>query len=246
MPDILGIDTPTTRASAMWPSEDFEIRTEGDGLTFRGYAAVFDSFSEDLGGFRERLAPGAFSRSIKSAATGKRDIKMFLNHNDDIVLASTRAKTLKLIEDERGLLAEANLPDNEWGRPVRDAVSRGDISTMSFGFQVEAKGDSWNTDHTERTLHAVRLWEVSPVTAWPAYPATTASVRHLAEVIGEDEEPLAVAFRVLVAEDEKLTPEQRDLLLRAINARTETPLISASLAERLARLEARKPVAVGA
>jgi HK97 family phage prohead protease len=234
--DNLGIETPTTRTI---PLGDYDLREEGDGMNFRGYAAVFNSFSDDLGGFREQIAPNAFDRSLNAAMNGKRTIKMFLNHNADIVLASTRGKTLKLSTDERGLLAEARLPNSEWGHSAAEAIRRGDIDSMSFGFQVEAKGDKWNDDNTERTLHAVRLWEVSPVTSWPAYAATTASVRHLAEEIGEEEEPLADAFRVLASQDDKLTPEQRELLLRAINARTDTPLISAEVAARLARLEAR-------
>ena len=248
MNDILGLEAPTVRVRA-FEAEDFEIREDSDGLTFRGYAAVFNSPSEDLGGFREFIQPGAFARSINASMNGKRSpIKMFLNHNQDIVLASTRAKTLSLSEDERGLVAEARLPANDQGRYVADAVSRGDIDSMSFGFQVDGgpKGERWSSDKTERTLLAVRLYEVSPVTGWPAYTATTASVRHLAEEIGEEEQPLADAVRVLFEQDVKLTPEQRDLLTRAINARTETPLISADLAARLARLEARKPVAIGA
>ena len=63
---------------------------------------------------------------------------MFLNHDWNVVLASTYGNepTLRLAEDARGLFVDADLPDNEWGRPVRDAVARGDISSMSFGFNV--------------------------------------------------------------------------------------------------------------
>lgn len=226
-------------AAEAWPAEDLEIRADGDGLTFRGYAAVFNSQSEDLGGFRETIEPGAFTRSLNAAANGRRRIKMFLNHNQDVVLGSTSAKTLKLTEDERGLLVEASLPDNDWGRPVADAVRRGDIDSMSFGFQPVLQ--EWSDDHSQRTLKEVRLFEVSPVTSWPAYPATSASIRHLAAEIGEDEQPLLDAVRLLFAADARLAPEQRDLLIRAINARTDSPLVAVSLAERLVRLEARRP-----
>lgn len=237
MTDILGFDTPTVRVRP-FEAGDFEIREEGDGLTFAGYASVFNSPSDDLGGFREFVAPGAFTRSINSAANGKRAIKMFLNHNQDVVLASTRAKTLTLVEDERGLLATARLPENEQGRYVADAVRRGDIDSMSFGFNVEPKGDSWNDDRSERTLHAVRLWEVSPVTGWPAYAATTASVRHLADLVEVDNEIMADALKALVAQDGSLTDEQRDLLMKTIHARTSTRYVPAGLAERQARLAA--------
>ena len=170
-------------ASVAWPEVDMEVRSVNDGLTFRGYAAVFDTWSQDLGGFREKIAPGAFTRSLKAAQNGNADIRMFLNHNTDIVLGSTRARTLRLTQDERGLLAEADLPDSTWGHPVAEAVRRGDIRSMSFGFSVTKNGAVTNDTNTERTLTDVRLFEVSPVTGWPAYTATSASVRTLAEAI---------------------------------------------------------------
>jgi HK97 family phage prohead protease len=212
-----------------WPELDMEVRAEGDGLSFRGYAAVFDSPSEDLGGFRETIKPTAFTRSLK-AATGKRDIKMFLNHNSDIVLASTRAKTLTLSVDARGLLAEARLPAGAWGQPVAEAIQRGDISAMSFGFTVPKGGDAWDTAHTQRTLHEVSLFEVSPVTGWPAYGATSASVRHLVDAIDWTDEESARHFIDLIPQ------EQRDMVARALNLDKPTPFIAPDVADRLARL----------
>ena len=206
-----------------WPLADMEIRAEGDGLTFRGYAAVFNSDSEPLP-FVERIRPGAFRKSLGE----KRSIKMFHNHNSDIVLASTKARTLVLSEDERGLLAEATLPDNYWGHYVRDAVKRGDIESMSFGFQTVK--DSWSDDGAERELIEARLFEVSDVSGWPAYPATSASVRELAEAIDTEPDALAAAFGVLREADAKLTPEQHELLIRAINTKYDLPVVPPRLA----------------
>lgn len=224
-------------ASVAWPEIDMEVRAVGDGMEFTGYAAVFDSPSEDLGGFREVIKPGAFTRSINAARNGGRDIKAFLNHNSDVVLGSTRAKTLRLSEDARGLLAEITLPDSVWGQPVAAAVRRGDISSMSFGFSVTPKGDSWNDTRNERTLHEVRLFEVSPVTGWPAYAATSASVRTLIDAIDWKDEESAQR----IADD--LTDEQRDILLRVLNRRSPTPLVTPTVAGLLARLEAKKRAA---
>lgn len=224
-------------ASVAWPEIDMEVRAVGDGMEFTGYAAVFDSPSEDLGGFREVIKPGAFTRSINAARNGGRDIKAFLNHNSDVVLGSTRAKTLRLTEDARGLLAEITLPDSVWGQPVAAAVRRGDISSMSFGFSVTPKGDSWNDTRTERTLHEVRLFEVSPVTGWPAYAATSASVRTLIDAIDWKDEESAQR----IADD--LTDEQRDILLRVLNRRSPTPLVTPTVAGLIARLEAKKRAA---
>lgn len=217
-------EKPTGRevrvAVETWPLEDVEVRAGTDGLSFRGYAAVFNSWSEDLGGFRERIRPGAFAKSLRE----KRAIKMFLNHNSDVVLASTRKATLTLSEDDKGLLAEASLPDNEWGRPVADAIRRGDIDSMSFGFQVAADKQSWSEDGTERDLHEVRLWEVSPVTGWPAYPKTSASVRELAAEIDAEPDALAAAFAVLRDPEARLTPEQASLITTLVNSRSDRPV----------------------
>lgn len=216
-----------------WPELDFEVRSVGDGMEFRGYAAVFDSLSEDLGGFRERIAPGAFTRSLNSAANGGRDIRMFLNHNQDVVLGSTRAKTLRLSQDDRGLLVEATLPDHEMGRAVSVGVQRGDIRSMSFGFMVDKGGDVWSPDHKERTLKEVRLLEVSPVTGWPAYTATDASVRALLSAIDwEDEE----SGRAVI---DRLSEEQRDILHRLLNRERAVPFISPAMAELRERFAAR-------
>ena len=213
-------------AADTWPTADMEVRADGDGLTFRGYAAVFDSPSEPLP-FVERIRPGAFRKSLGE----KRSIKMFHNHNSDIVLASTKARTLTLTEDSRGLLAEATLPDNYWGHYVRDAVKRGDIESMSFGFQTVK--DAWSDDGAERELIEARLYEVSDVSGWPAYPATSATVRELAEAIDTEPDALAAAFAVLRG-DESLTPEQHDLLIRAINSKYALPITPPRLAARRA------------
>ena len=226
----MDIQKPTGRevrvAVDTWPLADMEIRADGDGMTFRGYAAVFDSWSEDLGGFRETIAPGAFARTLKR----DRNLRMFLNHNTDSLLATTRAKTLTLTEDDKGLLAEARLPDTSLGRDTAELLRRGDIDSMSFGFQVDPKNQRWSEDGTERTLNEIRLFEVSPVTGWPAYPATSASVRELAEAIDTEPDDLAAAFAVLRTTNATLTPAQHELLLRAINTKYDLPVVPPLLA----------------
>ena len=155
----------------------FELRAiEGSaeaGMTFSGYAAVFNSESEPLP-FTEVIERGAFARSLKS----RNDVKLLINHDTGRVLGSTRAGTLRLIEDENGLRAEADLPPTSDGKDISILLQRGDIRSMSFGFTVPTGGDSWNAEGTVRTLKSVRLHEVSIVT-FPAYEATSASVRSL-------------------------------------------------------------------
>lgn len=221
------IEMPTGRevrvAVDTWPLEDVEVRAEGDGMTFRGYAAVFNSWSEDLGGFRERIRPGAFTKSLAQ----KRAIKMFWNHNTDIALGSTRSN-LTLAEDDKGLLAEARLPDTQSGRDMALLIREGIVDSMSFGFQV--REEDWNdkgTELAERELIEVRLFEVSPVTGWPAYPKTSASVRELAQIVDGDPDELAAAFATLRDQDARLTRDQASLLTKLINVRSDHPVRAA-------------------
>ena len=203
-------DLPMTMAN-------FEFRDDSDFMSFRGYAAVFNSESEPLP-FRETILPGAFSRSLRS----RNNVKMFVNHNMDQVLASSRAGTLKLSEDNRGLLVEADLPPTTYAKDLSIMMRRGDVDSMSFGFSVPRNGDSWNDDQSQRTLKEVRLHEVSIVTSFPAYAATTAQVRTidiLAKRAGCEVDSIADAIRSIESGSE-LTREQREVIAGLVDALT--------------------------
>jgi hypothetical protein len=192
-----------------WNPDEAEVRAVGDGMSFTGYAARFNSRSEYLG-FYEVIAPGAFTRTLKA----RNEIKAFLNHNPDVVLGSTRAGTLRLTQDDKGLLAEIDLPDTTAGRDLSTSVRRGDVSAMSFGFNVPKGGDAWSPDGSERTLNEIALAEVSPVTGFPAYAATSASVRSiplLAKRMEQDPESLEAAVEFMLA-GEHLNPDQARIL----------------------------------
>ena len=194
-------------------SADFEIRETPDGMTFEGYAAVFNSRSENLGGFTEFVAPGAFTRSLKT----RNDVKLLWNHDSGQVLGSTRARTLTLTEDARGLKVTALLPNTQLGRDTAELLKRGDVDAMSFGFNVIK--DAWNPTGDERTLEAVRLFEVS-IVAFPAYSATagTATVRSFEALVTRaevDADALEVALTKLEA-GEDLDNDSRNLLTAVI------------------------------
>jgi len=219
----------------------FELRAveNGDGMTFTGYAAVFNSPSEPLP-FIERIAPGAFKRSLKA----RNDIKLLWNHDTGSVLGSTRAGTLKLEEDNYGLRVTAVLPPTTLGNDVKTLVQRGDVSAMSFGFSVPANGDTWNAEGTERTLKSVRIHEVS-IVAFPAYSQTagTASVRSfdgVAKRAEVDADQLADAM--LAIEDGKdLSLEQSELLTKVIQRLTPQEEAEAQeSSEDLTALELKK------
>jgi HK97 family phage prohead protease len=198
--------------------EAFEVREEPEGMRLEGYAAVFNSRSENLGGFTEIIKPGAFRSSLRS----RNDIKLLWNHNTDIVLGSTRAGTMTLVEDDRGLRVSALLPNNTAGRDARESISRGDVTGFSFGFSMPARGgDEWNSEGTERVLKSVRLLEVSVGVAFPAYTATngTATVRGLDKVAKRaevDADSLADAL-LKIENGEDITTDDRQLLEKVIS-----------------------------
>jgi len=198
-----------------------ELRAEGDGNTFVGYAAVFNSPSEPLP-FVERIAPGAFSKTLKNR---KRDIRLYVNHDSNLVLASRRSVTLRLSEDERGLRVEADMPDTSAGRDIRELMRTGVVDKMSLGFQVDKRGAMWSANGTERTLTSVRLFETSIVTGFPAYESTMATVRSLEKLskrtgiaVGELSEALD-----LLAEGAELPADKAAVLLDAIAQSSPTP-----------------------
>lgn len=152
---------------------EFRVEQREDGKKLiRGHAAVFNT-ETDLGWFRERIAPGAFSESI-----GKDDVRALFNHDENFILGRNKAGTLTMREDEQGLYVEIDPPDTQVARDLVTSIERGDISQMSFGFQTIK--DSWETEENAakdlRTLEKVKLWDVSPVT-FPAYQETDVAVR---------------------------------------------------------------------
>jgi HK97 family phage prohead protease len=192
-----------------------EIREadNGDGMTFGGYAWKYDAPSLPLGhGFTERIAPGAFTRSLKSRV----DIRAYVNHNDELLLGSTRAKTLRIQDRADGGYVEIDLPNTSAGNDVRVLTERGDISGMSFGFSTVK--DKWSDDGAERTLIAARIHEVSVVTGVPAYPQTTASVRKLMPLAlrtATDLDELSDAMAAL--QQGELSADQAELLRTVVD-----------------------------
>ena len=200
-------------------SNDFELRQDqnGDGMSFTGYAAVFNSPSEPLP-FIERIMPGAFSKTLKS----RNNVRMYMNHDSSMLLATTKAKTLRLSEDSKGLFVDASLPDTSVGRDLSVLMKRGDVNSMSFGFSVPTGGDYFSDDGMTRELRQIKLFEVSVVTGFPAYTATSASVRSLDALsvrTGIDADQLAAAITNL--ESGQTLSNDHAMLLRETVAKLE-------------------------
>lgn len=167
-------DRPTGIERRVFPMElRVERRADGTPMIV-GHGAVFNVMSEDLGGFREIVSPGAFAETITQD-----DIRSLFNHDPSAMLGRNRSGTLKLREDGHGLAFEVTPPDTQLGRDVVALIERRDISGNSFGFSTLE--DEWNYEGAQeiRTLKKVRLYDVGPVT-FPAYPQTDVAMRSLA------------------------------------------------------------------
>jgi HK97 family phage prohead protease len=172
-----------------FPLAEIQVETRsGSPAKLRGHSAVFNTLSENLGFFREKIRPGAFAKSIQND-----DIRALFNHNPDHVLGRTKSGTLALSEDVRGLYMEVKPPDSQVARDLVASIKRGDIDQQSFGFQVIA--DDWSTEGglEVRELIEVKLFDVSPVT-FPAYLATDVSVRQWVQEAGLDFDGLRSAM----------------------------------------------------
>ncbi|MBX3014847.1 MAG: HK97 family phage prohead protease [Caldilineaceae bacterium] len=144
---------------------------EQEVRSLTGYAAVFDTLSVELWGFRERIAKGAFLATLGD------DVRALWNHDTNHVLGRTTNATLRLAEDDIGLRVEIDPPSSPMADSFMASVERGDVNQMSFAFRTLE--DTWDEDaegQLIRTLTKVKLYEVSPVT-FPAYPATSISAR---------------------------------------------------------------------
>lgn len=146
-----------------------EIRAAGRRLV--GHAAVFNIEARIGGGFAEVILPGAFSATLADGG----DKLALVDHDPGRLLARTRSGTLRLSEDSRGLAFDIDLADTTTARDVLAMAERGDLGGASFGFRTRAGGERW--DGKRRELRAVDLIEISIVTAFPAYDATTVAAR---------------------------------------------------------------------
>ena len=150
-----------------------ELRAlENDSRTVEGYAIVFNSESNDLGGFKEIIDTRALDGVID-----KSDILCLLNHNEDKgVLARSKygEGSLNLEIDERGLKYMFEAPNTALGDELLEGLKRGDITTSSFAFTVGK--DNWEKREDGSYLRTIvsiqELYDVSPVYR-AAYDATS-------------------------------------------------------------------------
>lgn len=189
--------------------QDLELRQEGDDNVVVGYGSVFNTLSNELGGFREIIAEGAFDGRLND------DVRFLINH-DGLPLARTTNGTLRLSTDERGLKYEAKVANTSLGRDLIELMRNGTINQSSFAFVVE--DDSWEVRDgmNIRTINKVsRLYDVSAVT-YPAYESASASVALRSMEAWKQQEEEKVMKDNLQKEKEEREKEDKDLTKRSL------------------------------
>lgn len=160
----------------------YEIRSIGGSLRadapgkLAGYAVLYNSLSQDLGGFVEQVKPGALKRSLAQPD----NIRAYVEHDPHKLLARVGSRTLELREHPKGIYFELSLPDVSYARDLGVLVQRGDIAGVSFGFRVNPGGEAWEVRNGQltRDLTDIDLREIS-IVGDPAYADTTVAVRGL-------------------------------------------------------------------
>jgi HK97 family phage prohead protease len=186
--------------------DDLETRAEGDtGPVITGHPLVYGKWSQDLGGFRERILPGAGAKTIAES-----DIRALFNHDPNFVIGRTRSGTLELTEKAQGIAMRATPPETSWAADLMASMRRKDIDQMSFAFT--AIRDEWRPakregDLAERDIAELRMYDVSVVT-FPAYVQTDAQVRTALNVAGLDFDALA---SFLSRAQRGITPSSSDM-----------------------------------
>jgi len=158
-----------------------ELRADKEEGTIEGYAAVFNEETSIAGMFREVVKPGAFKRAIKE----KQDVRALWNHDPNHILGRTKADTLTIEEDRKGLWISIVPPNTRFASDLVESIRRGDVDQMSFAFiATEEKWIEKKDEPALREIIDVDLYDVSPVT-YPAYEGTEVGLRS-AESVYQD------------------------------------------------------------
>lgn len=195
---------------------NLDVRALDESRSVEGYALVFNSLSEDLGGFREQIDSNALNGVLERS-----DVMALLNHDSSRgILARSRygEGSLTLTVDEKGLRYNFEAPHSALGDEVLEYLRRGDINQSSFAFTVSS--DSWEKQSDGSYLRTItgfdRLFDVSPVFT-PAYAATSVKCARFSEILSqeaEENERLMKEAEERAAEEEAKKEEEKKEALK--------------------------------
>jgi HK97 family phage prohead protease len=148
-----------------------EVREADGNSTVVAYIAVWNSDSEDMGGYVERVEPGAFATFLAS----NKDCVCLINHDKHRCIGRLSAGTMTLVEDDHGLLATVSIPPTVEGDSLKVAIQRGDLVGCSFGFPPTGFKERWEGSICH--ISDIELVEVSIGVTFPCYPETSMELR---------------------------------------------------------------------
>lgn len=168
----MGTENDRLKRQMRTASSDFTTREDGEQLVIEGYFAVFNSNYEIFPGASESIAPGAFDNTLSG------DVRALINHDTTLVLGRTKAGTLELRVDARGLWGKIIInPKDADAMNLYERVKRGDVDQCSFGFEIVKEDTEFlENGDIHWTIREVILYEVSCCT-FPAYEDTSISAR---------------------------------------------------------------------
>lgn len=184
--------------------ETVEVRSDEESkkMIIEGYALKYNTWSEDLGGFKETISPDALKETDLS------DVRCLVDHIPSQIIGRTTAGTLKLTNDEIGLKYRCELPNTNYAKDLYENMRVGNINQCSFGFMLSEDGDEMRFDKKnniyQRTLKNIsQLTDVSVVT-YPAYKDTDVSpaLRSIEKIEKQNED---------IAKKEELSQKLRKL-----------------------------------
>lgn len=149
--------------------------TTDEEMVVEGYAIIFDTLSDDLGGFKEIISPTALSQVDVT------DVKCLINHDYNQIVGRTLANTLELTVDDKGLYFKCFLPNTSYARDIYENIKAGNVNQCSFFYTLPINDDTartWSKINGEyvQTINTIdELLEVSIVTL-PAYRDTSVVV----------------------------------------------------------------------
>lgn len=175
-------DAEVRKSSVVKEQREFRMENaEQNGNTIRGYAAVYNSDSEWMGGFYEQIATGAFDGVMDN------DVRAYFNHDENLLLGRVSSGTLRISTDKRGLFYEVDLPNTTYANDLAELMKRGDVNQSSFAFLIEKDRWEQRDGTTYRIIEKVsRLLDVSPVSQ-PAYPDATSELKRDLETETKEE-----------------------------------------------------------
>lgn len=195
------------------PEAELFVENRADGRpAVRGYAIVYNRLSLDLGGFRERIMPGAFDK-VLSRQRARVDLVSYFNHDPNMMLGRESSGTLEVFRDEKGVGYVVTPPSTR--ADVLELIARRDVKGSSFAFQVARDGESFTSDAAgpiRDVREASGLYEMGPVVS-PAYVQSSAQMG-LRSLLAWQESQAAVAS--VIAQPRSWILELADVWLKVL------------------------------